>query len=133
MRNLWKIIIIAVITSFITCYVMDKCIKKKALNNSLNEELVENLIVGSYIELPDNTYIVCTEENIKNITINDKYVYTGLFGTSANVEFTIEASTYRFDISTEGRIKLNYSSHARCKWVVDRWWLSDDIDIENTY
>lgn len=131
MRSLGKIIPVSVVVVIIVCLFLDSGIKKSILKQSLNEELVENLIVGEYVELPDSTYIICTSENIRSVKVLDRYVFSSIFGTSSSVEFVVELSVYDLDISTDGRLKLDYYSESPCRWVVDSCWLNKDIDIHD--
>lgn len=135
MRNLGKIIPISVIIVLIICAVMDSNIKKSALRKSITEELVEELIIGSYAEIPNyddtpnNAYIICTSENIEHLIIDEVYVYSGIFGKSASVEFRVVLYVNGLYIGTNGKLELDYSSHSPCKWIVDRCWLNDNFEI----
>ena len=131
MRSLGKIIPVSILVVLIICLFLDGGIKKAVLKQSLNEELVEKLIVGSYVELPENTYIICTSENIRNVKVVRKDVFSSIFGTSSSVQFEVELSVFDLNICTEGRLKLYYSSNSPYKWVVDNCWLNEDIDIHD--
>lgn len=130
MRNLWKIISISLIIVIATCAILDFNIKKLVLKQSVNEDLVKNLIVGTSVKMDySDQHIICTSENIESIKIEDVYVNTSIFGTTASVSYSVILSVYDLHISTNGMLSLNYSSDSPCGWTVRNSSISNKIDI----
>ena len=131
MRSLGKIIPISIISVLIICAILNSAIKKAAYKNSIDETLVENLLDGVYVELPNysdtpnDAYVIFTGENIDSVIIDDVYLFTGLFGTSASINCSVNFTIWDSDACARGYLKLNYNSNSPCKWVVDSWSFKD--------
>ena len=129
MRSLGKIIPISVIVVIILCINLDSIIKKTVMKNSIDEDLVKYLITGSYIDLSGNSDIILTNDNIESVTINDVYISSSIFGTSASVSYTVDISTNELYVFTNGLLKLTYSPDSPCKWGVDSSWINKHVDL----
>ena len=101
---------------------MNHSIKEKAFYNAVDENLIKNLMVGSYIKVSkdDLGYVICTEDNIKEVTITDKFVDLGLFEKSVMVDFDITIESSGKTIKTTGYLNINYSKKSKLKWDVER-------------
>ena len=125
MRNIWEFILASLIIVLGLCFVLGSIIKTQSLKESIDEDLVANMIVGSYVELSDNAYLICTDENIERIRIKDIDISPDVIGATATVDFCVVISTSDSDIHTKGRLRLKYSAHSPYKWVVDKCLLDE--------
>lgn len=131
MNSVWNKIPAMLIIILIACLFINHSVKKNALENSIDEDLVKELIVGSYVEVGHDTdlYTICTEENIERLEIDKSSVSMGLFGPSASVSYNVDLYVGDLSISTNGRLGLEYSDNSPCHWVVTSRWIDSSYEI----
>ncbi len=132
MNNIWNKVPALLIIVLVVCLFINHSVKKKAFENSINEELVENLIIGSFVEAAPDTdvYIICTEENIEHVEIEESYVSMSIFGPHASVTFDVDLSVNGLYLCTNGRLSLDYSNESPCGWLIDSVWINKDAEVK---
>ena len=61
-----KNISVIIVVLLVICLFMNHRIKISSIENSVDEELVKNLIVGEYSQISEDTneYLICTKDNV---------------------------------------------------------------------
>ena len=109
-----------VIVVLILCLFINHSIKKKAFDDAVDETLIKHLMVGASTEISkdDFGYLICTEDNIKNISITRKSVHIGLFSRKVLVDFDITVETAGKTVNTTGALSLDYDKNKKTRWRV---------------
>lgn len=65
-----KNISVIIVVLLVICLFMNHRIKISSIENSVDEELVKNLIVGEYSQISEDTneYLICTKDNVESVT-----------------------------------------------------------------
>lgn len=104
---------------------MNHRIKISAIENSVDEELVKNLIIGEYSQISDDTseYLICTKDNIKNVTITNKYVTWDWFSRAALIDFSVILESEGKKVETTGYLGINFDKKKPSKWRVEQGYI----------
>ena len=112
---------IVLLIVLIVCNIMNHYIKKKAFEDSIDEHLAMNCMVGAYtnVSKDDLGYVICTEYNIKDIVITDILIHYGLFSKTAMIDVDITIQSGNKIIKTTGYLKLQYNKNENKKWYIE--------------
>ncbi len=120
---------IIIVIVLVTCIFINHSIKKKAFYNAVDETLIRNLMVGASTEGDFGT-VICTKENIKNVSITSKSVHLGVFTKRVLVDFDITIETNGKVVNTTGFLDLVYDKEKKSKWRVSfRMIRNKDVTI----
>lgn len=112
---------IMIIVLFVICIFMNNKIKLHAMESSIDEELIKNLIVGEYNLRSENSneYVICTKDNVENIVITNKYVSWIWFSYEALVDFDVTLKSGGEKIKTTGFLHMKFNTKEPLKWSVN--------------
>ena len=112
---------IMIIVLFVICIFMNNKIKLYAMESSIDEELIKNLIVGEYNLRSENSneYVICTKDNVENIVITNKYVSWIWFSYEALVDFDVTLKSGGEKIKTTGFLNMKFNTKEPLKWSVN--------------
>lgn len=112
---------IMIIVLFVICIFMNNKIKLYAMESSIDEELIKNLIVGEYNLRSENSneYVICTKDNVENIVITNKYVSWIWFSYEALVDFDVTLKSGGEKIKTTGFLHMKFNTKEPLKWSVN--------------
>ena len=121
MNKNYKIEMIGVLLLFVfvICLYINHSVKKKAVGEAVDEQIIKSMIIGASAELaPGYGYVICTKENIESIDITKKKVKIGLFDKKVVVDFEIKINSNGVLVQTEGYLTLLYNKKKKTKWIV---------------
>ncbi|RHV11024.1 hypothetical protein DXB77_07495 [Clostridium sp. OM05-9] len=120
-----KNISVIIVILLVICIFMNHRIKISAIENSVDEELVKNLIIGEYSQISDDTseYLICTKDNIKNVTITNKYVTWDWFSRAALIDFSVILESEGKKFETTGYLGINFDKKKPSKWRVEQGYI----------
>ena len=103
-----KNISIIIVVLFVVCVFINHKIKVSLIENSVDAELVKNLIVGEYSQISKDTneYLICTKDNVESVTITDKYITWDWFSRTALIDFNVVLKTGGGKIETTGSLQF---------------------------
>ena len=112
---------IMIIVLFVICIFMNNKIKLYAMESSIDEELIKNLIVGEYNLRSENSneYVICTKDNVENIVITNKYDSWIWFSYEALVDFDVTLKSGGEKIKTTGFLHMKFNTKEPLKWSVN--------------
>lgn len=121
-----KNISIIIVVLFVVCVFINHKIKVSLIENSVDAELVKNLIVGEYSQISKDTneYLICTKDNVESVTITDKYITWDWFSRTALIDFNVVLKTGGEKIETTGYLDINFAPKKPARWRVEQGYIS---------
>ena len=116
---------VIIVVLLVICLFMNHRIKISSIENSVDEELVKNLIVGEYSQISEDTneYLICTKDNVESVTITDKFVTWDWFSRTALIDFKVILESGGKKVETTGYLDINFDKKEPSKWRVERGYI----------
>lgn len=120
-----KNISVIIVVLLVICLFMNHRIKISSIENSVDEELVKNLIVGEYSQISEDTneYLICTKDNVESVTITDKFVTWDWFSRTALIDFNVILESGGKKVETTGYLNIHFDKEKPSKWRVERGYI----------
>lgn len=130
LERLIKFAISIITVECVLFIVLNGCLWKKSIKNSINEDILRSKIYGITLDIDLETYngiVIFTESNIQKIDIASIEV-SGIFNKKVNVEciVTVEHGDYCYNFPIS--MKLRYNKKINQRWELLDEKLGDTIE-----